>query len=174
MPDTMLSELKEIIIYTDGACSGNPGPGGYGCVLRYDKNRRELSGGFRKTTNNRMEIIAAVKGLESLKYPCRVKLYSDSKYLVNAIEKGWAKRWKANNWMRTKTEQAKNPDLWEKMLNLCEIHQMKFIWVKGHASNEENNRCDELAVEATTGSELPIDAGYEDEPKVKNSQLELF
>jgi ribonuclease HI len=174
MPDTMLSKLKEIIIYTDGACSGNPGPGGYGCVLRHNKNRRELSGGFRKTTNNRMEIIAAVKGLESLKYPCRIKLYSDSKYLVNAIEKGWAKRWKANNWMRTKTEQAKNPDLWEKMLNLCKIHQIKFIWVKGHASNEENNRCDELAVEATTGSELPIDAGYEDEPKVKISQLELF
>ena len=174
MPDTMLSELKEIIIYTDGACSGNPGPGGYGCVLRHNKNRRELSGGFRKTTNNRMEIIAAVKGLESLKYPCRIKLYSDSKYLVNAIEKGWAKRWKANNWMRTKSEEAKNPDLWEKMLNLCEVHQIKFIWVKGHASNEENNRCDELAVEATTGSELPIDAGYEDEPKVKNSQLELF
>ena len=175
MPDTMLSELKEIIIYTDGACSGNPGPGGYGCVLRYDENRRELSGGFRKTTNNRMEIIAAVKGLETLKYPCRVELYSDSKYLVNAIEKGWAKRWKANNWMRTKTEQAKNPDLWEKMLNLCEIHQIKFIWVKGHASNEENNRCDELAVGATTSSELPIDTGYEDEPKMEeNSQLELF
>ncbi len=166
--------LKEIIIYTDGACSGNPGPGGYGCVLRYNKNRRELSGGFRKTTNNRMEIIAAVKGLETLKYPCRVELYSDSKYLVNAIEKGWAKRWKANNWMRTKSEEAKNPDLWKKMLNLCEIHQIKFIWVKGHASNEENNRCDELAVEATCGSGLPIDTGYEDEPKIENSQLELF
>lgn len=166
--------MKEITIYTDGACSGNPGPGGYGCVLRYNKNRRELSGGFRKTTNNRMEIIAAVKGLESLKYPCRIELYSDSKYLVNAIEKGWAKRWKANNWMRTKTEEAKNPDLWEKMLDLCSIHQIKFIWVKGHASNEENNRCDELAVEATSGSDLPIDAGYEDEPKVENSQLELF
>jgi len=167
-------KLKEIIIYTDGACSGNPGPGGYGCVLRYNKNRRELSGGFRKTTNNRMEIIAAVKGLESLKYPCRIELYSDSKYLVNAIEKGWAKRWKANNWMRTKTEGAKNPDLWEKMLGLCAIHQIKFIWVKGHASNEENNRCDELAVEATSGSELPIDEGYEDESKVEISELKLF
>jgi ribonuclease HI len=171
-------ELKEIVIYTDGACSGNPGPGGYGCVLRYNKNRRELSGGFRKTTNNRMEIIAAVKGLESLKYPCRIELYSDSKYLVNAIEKGWAKRWKANNWMRTKTEKAKNPDLWETMLKLCDIHQVKFIWVKGHASNEENNRCDELAVEATSGSDLPIDAGYEDEPKdepkVEISELKLF
>jgi len=170
----MLSELKEIIIYTDGACSGNPGPGGYGCVLRHNKNRRELSGGFRKTTNNRMEIIAALKGLESLKYPCRVELYSDSKYLVNAIEKGWAKRWKANNWMRTKSEEAKNPDLWKKMLVLCDIHQIKFIWVKGHASNEENNRCDELAVEATSCENLPVDAGYEDEPSIKSCQLELF
>ena len=164
--------MKEIIIYTDGACSGNPGPGGYGCVLRYNKSRRELSGGFRKTTNNRMEIIAAIKALESLKYPCNVKLYSDSKYLVNAIEKGWAKRWKANNWMRTKSDKAKNYDLWEKMLSICGIHQIEFIWVKGHSSNEENNRCDELAVEAISSSELPVDARYEEEEKEK--QLELF
>ena len=166
--------MKEIIIYTDGACSGNPGPGGYGCVLRYNKNRRELSGGFRMTTNNRMEIIAAIKGLESLKYPCQIKLYSDSKYLVNAIEKNWAKRWQTNNWMRTKSEKAKNPDLWEKMLKLCEIHQIEFIWVKGHASNEENNRCDELAVEACSLADLPIDIGYEEEPKEEENQLELF
>jgi ribonuclease HI len=166
--------LKEIVIYTDGACSGNPGPGGYGCVLRYNKIRRELSGGFRKTTNNRMEIIAAVKALESLKYPCKVKLYSDSKYLVNAIEKNWAKRWKANNWMRTKSDKAKNHDLWEKMLTLCGIHQMEFIWVKGHASNEENNRCDELAVEAVSGADLPLDEGYEDEANREEPQLELF
>lgn len=166
--------MKEIIIYTDGACRGNPGPGGYGCVLRYNKNRRELSGGFRKTTNNRMEIIAAIKGLKALKHPCQVKLYSDSKYVVNAIEQSWAKRWKANNWMRTKNEKAKNPDLWEKMLDLCEIHQVKFIWVKGHAANEENNRCDELAVEASSASDLPIDAGYEEEPKLEENQLELF
>ncbi len=167
-------KLKEIIIYTDGACSGNPGPGGYGCVLRYNKNRRELSGGFRKTTNNRMEIFAAVKGLEKLKYPCQVKLYSDSKYLVHAIEKGWAKRWKANNWMRTKNEKAKNSDLWEKLLNLCRVHQIEFIWVKGHTANKENNRCDELAVKAASVSDLPIDIGYEDELKVKNSRLELL
>ena len=166
--------MKEIIIYTDGACSGNPGPGGYGCVLRYKKSRRELSGGFRKTTNNRMEIIAAVKALESLKYPCQVKLYSDSKYLVNAIEKGWAKRWKAANWMRTKNEKAKNSDLWEKMLSLCDLHQIEFIWVKGHAVNEENNCCDELAVEASSNFDLPIDAGYEEEIKEKEKQLELF
>ena len=166
--------LKEIIIYTDGACSGNPGPGGYGCVLRYNKSRKELSGGFRETTNNRMEIIAALKALESLKYPCRVKLHSDSKYLVNTMTKGWAERWKAQNWMRTRTEKAKNPDLWEQMLKLCSIHNVEFIWVKGHASNEENNRCDELAVKAYSVPELPIDTGYETAFKAEENQLELF
>ena len=166
--------MKEIIIYTDGACSGNPGPGGYGCVLRYNKSRKELSGGFRETTNNRMEIIAALKALESLKYPCKVKLYSDSKYLVNTITKGWARRWKAQNWMRTRTEKAKNPDLWEKMLKLCSIHNVEFIWVKGHASNEENNRCDELAVQAYSVLDLPIDSGYKKEPEAEDHQLELF
>lgn len=166
--------MKEITIYTDGACSGNPGPGGYGCVLRYNKNRKELSGGFRKTTNNRMEITAAIKALESLKYPCRIKLYSDSKYLVNAITKSWAKRWKAQNWMRTRTEKAKNPDLWEKLLALCEVHEVEFIWVKGHASNEENNRCDELAVKVYSESGLPPDRGYETALETEENQLELF
>lgn len=166
--------LKEIIIYTDGACSRNPGPGGYGCVLRYNKNRKELSGGFRETTNNRMEITAALKALESLKYPCKVKLYSDSKYLVNAMTKGWAKRWKIQNWMRTRTEKARNPDLWEKLLDLCEIHKVEFIWVKGHAANEENNRCDELAVKAYSIPDLPVDLGYETEPEAEENQLRLF
>lgn len=165
--------MKEVIIHTDGACSGNPGPGGFGCVLRYNENRRELSGGFRKTTNNRMEIIAAVKGLEALKFPCSVKLYSDSKYLVNAIEKGWAKRWRANNWKRNKTESAKNPDLWKILLELCAVHQVKFIWVKGHASNEENNRCDELAVAAATGKELPVDSAFEAYEKNENIDDEV-
>ena len=166
--------LKEIIIYTDGACSGNPGPGGYGCVLRYNKSRKELSGGFRETTNNRMELIAALKALESLKYPCKVKLYSDSKYLVNAMTKGWAKRWKAKNWMRTGTEKAKNPDLWEDLLRLCEIHEVEFIWVKGHAANEENNRCDELAVQAYSDPDLPTDSGYETKSGTGENQLKLF
>lgn len=160
--------LKEVIIHTDGACSGNPGPGGFGCVLRYNENRKELSGGFRKTTNNRMEIIAAVKGLQTLKFPCRVKLYSDSKYLVNAIEKGWAKRWRANNWKRNKTESAKNPDLWKILLELCAVHQVEFIWVKGHASNKENNRCDELAVAAAAGKDLPVDSAFEAYEKNEN------
>ena len=165
--------MKEVIIHTDGACSGNPGPGGFGCVLRYNENRRELSGGFRKTTNNRMEIIAAVRGLEALKFPCSVKLYSDSKYLVNAIEKGWAKRWRANNWKRNKTESAKNPDLWKILLELCTVHQVKFIWVKGHASNKENNRCDELAVAAATGRELPADSAFEAYEKNENIDDEV-
>jgi ribonuclease HI len=157
----MAEELKEIKIYTDGACSGNPGPGGYACVLIHDEHRKELSGGFRKTTNNRMEIIAAVKGLEALKYPCKVKLYSDSKYLINAMTKGWAVRWKANFWMRNKKEAAQNPDLWKRLLELCDIHETTFIWVKGHASNKENNRCDELAVAAYQKTNLPTDEGYE-------------
>lgn len=165
--------MKEVIIHTDGACSGNPGPGGFGCVLCYNENRRELSGGFRKTTNNRMEIIAAVKGLEALKFPCRVKLYSDSKYLVNAVEKGWAHRWRANNWKRSKTESAKNPDLWKTLLELCAVHQVEFIWVKGHAGNKENNRCDELAVAAAAGEKLPADAAFEMYEKNGNVENEV-
>ncbi len=166
--------LKEVIIHTDGACSGNPGPGGYGGVLRYGKHRIEISGGYRKTTNNRMEIIAALKALEQLKYPCKVKLYTDSKYLVNAIMKGWAKRWRANGWKRTKTEYAKNPDLWQELLDLCNTHQVEFIWVKGHASNAENNRCDELAVAAKSSKNLPPDPGFENPPQLAPIHDELF
>lgn len=157
----MTEQLKEVIIHTDGACSGNPGPGGYGCVMRSGKHRKELSGGYRKTTNNRMEILAAIKALEALKFSCKVELYSDSKYLVDAVMKGWAKRWRANNWKRNKDEYAKNPDLWERLLKLCNRHPTTFIWVKGHASNEENNRCDELAVAAAKKPELPEDEGFE-------------
>jgi ribonuclease HI len=124
-----------------------------------------------------MEIFAAIKGLQSLKYRCRVKLYSDSKYLVNAMVQNWAKRWKSNNWKRTKSEKVKNPDLWKTLLDLCEKHQVDFHWVKGHASNEWNNRCDELAVEATTAGELPVDQGYENCEEfadVEKHTLELF
>ncbi len=137
--------MKTVDIYTDGACSNNPGPGGYGVVLLYNGKRKELSGGEPNTTNNRMEIMAVLKGLEQLKEPCSVNLYSDSKYIVEAIEKRWVYKWKSNNWHRTKTEKAKNIDLWEQMLVLLEKHSVKFIWVKGHASNVENNRCDFLA-----------------------------
>lgn len=149
--------MKEIIIYTDGACSGNPGPGGYGTVLLYNGTRKELSGGYRDTTNNRMEIMAVIKGLEALKHPCKVQVYSDSKYVVDAIEKGWLYNWKKNNWIKSNKEKALNIDLWKRMLELMEIHDVKFNWVKGHHENEENNKCDQLAVQASRQSELPED-----------------
>jgi ribonuclease HI len=129
--------------------------------LLFDSHRKELSKGYRKTTNNRMEILAAIAGLEALKEPCRVALYSDSQYLVNAIEKNWAERWRANGWMRNKKEKAVNPDLWERLLRLCSIHDVKFEWVRGHAGHNENERCDELATAAVRGANLEIDEGYE-------------
>jgi ribonuclease HI len=153
--------MKHVTLYTDGGCINNPGPGGYGAVLLYGSHRKELSGGFRMTTNNRMEILAAIAGLEALKESCRVTLYSDSQYLVNSIEKGWARRWQANGWMRTNKEEAINPDLWERLLKLCGIHKVRFEWVRGHAGRRENERCDQLAKSAANGSHLAIDMGYE-------------
>ena len=145
--------MKEVILYTDGACSGNPGPGGYGVVLLFtdSKNntyRKELSGSDLATTNNRMEMMAVIAGFEALKEPCKVSLYSDSRYVVDAIDKGWAKRWRANSWKRNKKEDALNPDLWERLLILLEGHEVAVNWVKGHANNPENERCDQLAREA--------------------------
>ncbi|WP_107666836.1 ribonuclease HI [Cyanothece sp. BG0011] len=153
--------MKKVQIYTDGACSGNPGKGGYGIILVYNEHRKELSGGYRLTTNNRMEMMAAIIGLEALKMPCEVSLYTDSRYLVDAITKGWAKKWQANGWKRNTKETAKNPDLWQKLLTLCEEHEVKFIWVKGHAGHSENEQCDRLAVTAAQQSELAIDEIYE-------------
>lgn len=141
-----MSELKVVEIYTDGACSGNPGPGGYGVVLKFGSARKEISGGEAETTNNRMELMAAIVGLEALNQPCKVKLYSDSKYLIDAIRLGWAVKWRENGWMRNKKDPALNPDLWEKILNLLEKHEVELIWVKGHAGNPENERCDKMAV----------------------------
>ena len=138
---------KQVTVYTDGACSGNPGPGGWGAVLEYNGTRRELSGGEAKTTNNRMELTAAVEALSALKEPCRVELYSDSKYLVDALSKGWAAAWRARGWIKADKKPALNPDLWEALLALCERHQVSVHWVRGHADNEENNRCDAMAVE---------------------------
>lgn len=153
--------MKTVTIYTDGACSGNPGPGGYGTVLLFGSARKELSGGYRLTTNNRMEILAVIRGLEALKEPCRVELYSDSKYVVDAVEKGWVRKWRAQNWMRTKNERASNVDLWEKLLALLETHQVQFHWVKGHAANVENERCDALARAAIQDTaHLSEDTGY--------------
>jgi ribonuclease HI len=152
---------KTVAIYTDGACTGNPGPGGYGIVLLYNNHRKELSGGFRLTTNNRMEMMAAIVALQSLNQPCRVTLHSDSKYLVDAITQGWARKWQANGWKRNKKESAKNPDLWQQLLALCDHHQVEFRWVRGHAGDPENERCDRLAVAAAQDADLPIDEGYE-------------
>lgn len=151
---------EEIIIYTDGACIGNPGPGGYGVVLLSGEHRLELSGGYKLTTNNRMEMIAALKGLEALKQESIVNLYSDSQYLVDSMMKGWAKKWQQQHWMRNKKEMAKNPDIWEQLLKMSSFHKVNYLWVRGHSGNKENERCDTLAVQAAKGSQLSIDTGY--------------
>ena len=157
----MTEKRTEITIYTDGACSGNPGPGGYGIIILSDKKRQELSGGYKLTTNNRMELMAVIVGLEQLEFPSIVNLYTDSKYIVDAVTKGWAKRWRANSWKRNKKDKAMNPDLWEKLLDLCDKHQVEFYWVRGHSGNIENERCDKLAVKASQKLDLPSDLGYQ-------------
>lgn len=158
MPD---QEKKRVVIYTDGACSGNPGPGGYGCVLMCKGVRKEISAGYRLTTNNRMEIMAVIAGLSMLKVPCDVTIYSDSRYVVDAWEKGWVKRWERQRWMRTKKEQAANTDLWARLLELSAPHEVRFVWVPGHAGRPENERCDELSRLAAQQETLNIDEGYE-------------
>jgi ribonuclease HI len=150
-----------VIIYTDGGALGNPGPGGYGVVMLYNQHRKELSGGYRLTTNNRMELMAAIMALESLKRPCHITLYTDSRYVADSINLGWAKRWRANGWRKNKTEKALNPDLWERLLDLLAQHQVRVMWVKGHAGNRENERCDELSVAAARQPNLPADEVYE-------------
>ena len=140
-----LKLMRHVDIYTDGACRGNPGAGGWGAVLVCDGKEKELSGGEAVTTNNRMELLAAISALEALKYPCEVTLTSDSKYLVDAIEKGWAVSWKAKGWRRADKSPALNPDLWERLLSLLEVHKVTFVWVKGHAGHPYNERCDVLA-----------------------------
>ena len=162
--------MKDVEIFTDGACSGNPGKGGYGAILRYNGNIKELSAGYISTTNNRMELLAAITALEALKEPCNVTLTSDSKYLVDSIEKGWIEKWRSNNWYRTKNEKAKNIDLFKRLIAQLERHNVKLVWVKGHAGHPENERCDALAVAAGAGAvaagvQLPQDPGYQpDEP----------
>ena len=138
--------MKLIEIYTDGACSGNPGPGGWGAVLRYNGREKEISGGEAQTTNNRMELTAVIAALECLKEPCTVELYSDSKYVIDALSKGWAVSWRKKGWIKSDKKPALNVDLWERLLKLTEAHEMHYHWVKGHADNEYNNRCDALAV----------------------------
>ena len=138
--------MKTVTIYTDGACSGNPGPGGWGAILMYGSHRKELSGGEAQTTNNRMELTGVIAALEALKEPCAVELYSDSKYVIDGLGKGWAKGWRARGWVKSDKKPALNPDLWGRLLDLCEKHTVSLHWVKGHAENEFNNRCDEMAV----------------------------
>lgn len=141
------TEMKHVDIYTDGACRGNPGKGGWGAILVYNGREKELSGGEPETTNNRMELTAAISALSSLKEPCEVTLYSDSKYLIDAVTKGWARSWKAKGWKKADRSPALNPDLWEEVLRLVDIHEVTFIWVKGHDGHEYNERCDRLATE---------------------------
>lgn len=153
--------MKIIDIYTDGACSGNPGEGGYGVVLLYNGVRKEVSKGFKLTTNNRMELMAVVDALTLLKEPCKVNLYSDSKYVVSAIKEGWLIGWIAKGWKNSKKEPVKNIDLWKELIPLLEKHEVEFIWVKGHADNIENERCDELARMAIKNGELNYDKGFD-------------
>lgn len=142
-----MADLKRVQIYTDGACSGNPGPGGYGVILRYGGYEKKLSGGEAETTNNRMELTAVIEGLRALNQKCRVDIYSDSKYFIDAVDKGWAESWRRNGWMRNKKEKALNPDLWEIVLDLLNEHEVTLHWVKGHSGNPENEECDRMAVE---------------------------
>lgn len=162
--------MKTVTLYTDGACSGNPGPGGWGAILMFGEHKKELSGGEAKTTNNRMELTAVIKGLEALKEPCVVDLYSDSKYVIDALQKGWAKGWKARGWVKPDRKPALNSDLWERLLALCEYHTVHIHWVKGHADNAFNNRCDELAVMESQKFNHP--AGEEELPAEEVPELE--
>ena len=163
-PVDVTRELEKgtVIMYSDGGCLNNPGPGGYGVVLLYESKRKELYGGFHKTTNNRMELTGCIEGLKALKYPCPVVLHTDSRYVVNGISKGWAERWKKKKWMRSINAPAENYDLWDQLLSLCEVHQVTFKWVKGHAGNTENERCDRLAAKGINEIEnLKHDENYE-------------
>jgi ribonuclease HI len=149
--------MKKVTIYTDGACSGNPGPGGYGVILQYAEETKEISAGFANTTNNRMEMMAVIAGLSALKEPCDVTVVTDSRYVVDAIEKGWVQKWQKNSWMRNKKEKALNVDLWKKLLQLMDKHHVTFTWVRGHNHHPQNERCDQLAVAAAAGRHLVPD-----------------
>ena len=153
--------MKEVTIYTDGACKGNPGPGGYGTVLLYKIHRKELKQGYRKTTNNRMELMAVIAGLRELRFPCEVIIYSDSKYIVEAINDKWLVNWQKSNWRRKGNKPVLNSDLWKELFQLLKSHNVEFRWIKGHSDNEENIRCDTLAVDAAGSSDLKVDRIFE-------------
>ncbi|MDN7123912.1 ribonuclease HI [Pseudidiomarina terrestris] len=152
--------MKHVHIYTDGSCLGNPGPGGYGAVIEYGEHRKELAAGYRLTTNNRMEMLAAIKALEALKHPCQVTLTSDSQYLKQGIE-SWIHNWKRNGWRTSNRKPVKNADLWQALDQAVQRHKVSWEWVKGHAGHPQNERCDELARQAASGSKLSEDTGYQ-------------
>jgi len=159
--ESTMPKSGEVSIYSDGGCSGNPGPGGYGVVQIYGEHRKELSSGFRLTTNNRMELMGVIVALQNLEYKnMPVRIFTDSSYVVNGITKGWAKSWRKNNWIKSDKKPAVNPDLWSELLDLLEPLNFTFVWVKGHAGHSFNERCDELAVAASKGKNLPADEGY--------------
>lgn len=155
--------MKRITIYTDGSSLGNPGPGGFGTILKFNGNSRELSQGFACTTNNRMELMAAIVGLESLKEPCEVTLTSDSKYVIDAMNLGWIEGWRQKSWTRGKKKPLKNADLWQRLLKATQNHDITWQWVRGHTGHPENERCDELAVTAASRKDNPPDEGYQPE-----------
>ena len=152
---------KRVTVYTDGSCLGNPGRGGYGAILDYRGHRREISGGYRETTNNRMELLAAIQALAALKEPCEVTLHSDSEYVVRAMNERWPHSWRSRGWRRNGRKEVANPDLWSELLDLCDTHDVQFLWVKAHAGHPENERCDRLAVAAAHSPDLATDAAYE-------------
>lgn len=170
-PIEELVKAGKIVIYTDGSAMINPGPGGYGVVLKFNLHRKELSGGFRLTTNNRMEVYACIAGLRALKQISDVVIISDSKYVVESMNQGWARRWQANGWRRNDKEKAENADLWADLLDLCGRHTVAFQWIKGHNSTKENERCDQLALAAAQGVNLPADEGFEGKERQKPPTL---
>jgi len=157
---TNASARKLVRLYSDGACLGNPGPGGYGAILKHGEAVKELSAGYRLTTNNRMELMGVIAGLEALKEACNVHAFSDSEYVVNGLKLGWAKKWRANGWLKSDRKPAINSDLWARLLDICEKHDVRIEWVRGHAGHPENERCDFLAVQAAKSDNLPPDPGY--------------
>jgi len=172
MPKSSISSPEsQVLIYTDGGCINNPGPGGYGAILIHNGKTQEFSGGFRLTTNNRMELTAAIVALQNLPPHSKGTLYSDSRYLVDSMEKGWARGWQANKWRKSDKTRALNADLWQQILSLCSQHEIKFIWVEGHAGHPQNERCDRLAVESSHRKNMPVDTGYEIVPAAKQLGL---
>jgi ribonuclease HI len=152
--------MKKVIIYTDGSSRGNPGPGGYGAIMLSGEHQKERSGGYKKTTNNRMELMAVIVAMEALKMPCQVEVFSDSKYVINALEKGWINGWRQRGWAKAGKKPLKNVDLWKRVYDAIQPHEVKWIWVKGHAGNRYNERCDFLATFAAQGKNLPLDCGF--------------